>query len=323
MNLCAAKTFEDTLAQHSLTMDRKPMEILQINVGKRCNQACSHCHVEAGPKRTETMERKTFDRLLELLDGCDTIHTVDITGGAPELNPHFRYFVSEAARRGLQIIDRCNLTILFEPGQEGLGEFLKDHKVQIVASMPCYSKENVDKQRGRGVFDKSIQALQALNKLGYGQENTGLVLSLVYNPGGAFLPPDQVKLEADYKRELDQLFGIQFNDLFTITNMPIKRFYHYLQSNGQLEDYMTLLIDHFNPSAANGVMCRNLVSVGWDGLLFDCDFNQMLNMGQAWKTRTIWDIASLASLEEDPIALADHCFGCTAGAGSSCGGALV
>jgi len=323
LNLSATKTFEDSLRDHQVVIDRKPMEILQINVGKRCNQACNHCHVEAGPKRTEAMDRKAFDRLLELADGCDTLHTVDITGGAPELNPHFRYFVGQARRRGLKVIDRCNLTIFFEPGQEGLPEFLRDNQVEVIASMPCYSKDNVDKQRGRGVFDKSIRGLQLLNGLGYAKEDTGLVLSLVYNPGGAFLPPGQEKLRDDYKRELDELFGIQFNELYTITNMPIKRFYHYLQKNGELETYMDLLINNFNPHAAEGVMCRNMVSVGWDGGLFDCDFNQMLDIGQAWKARSIWDIPSLDSLETQAIALDDHCYGCTAGAGSSCGGSLV
>lgn len=299
------------------------MEILQINVGKFCNQACSHCHVEAGPKRTEIMEQKTAERLIELLDRSPTIHTVDITGGAPELNPHFRYLVREARQRGKAVIDRCNLTVFFEKGQEETAHFLKNHRVNITASLPCYSKENVDKQRGNGVFDKSIRALRILNELGYGRDNTGLELDLVYNPVGAFLPPPQEKLEADYKKELKELFGIEFNRLYTITNMPIKRFLDFLNRTGQWEDYMTSLVNHFNPQAALGVMCRNLISIGWDGQIYDCDFNQMLEMPIGGKRRTIWDIESFDALVAGDIAFADHCYGCTAGAGSSCGGALI
>ena len=323
VNLCTVQSFQNTLNEKGLTVDRKPMEILQVNLGKLCNQACHHCHVEAGPKRTEIMEKATIDRLLDLLDGAKGIHTVDLTGGAPELNPHFRYFVRALRQRGLGVIDRCNLTVLFEKGQEDTAVFLRDNQVEIVASLPCYSRENVDKQRGKGVFNKSIRGLQWLNELGYAQQGSGLTLTLVYNPVGAFLPPDQAKLEADYRAELRDLFQIEFSDLFTITNMPIKRFLHFLDRSGKLDEYMSLLIENFNPRAAEGVMCRNLVSIGWDGELYDCDFNQMLEIPLAFNKRTIWDIESLGDLVSESIAFADHCYGCTAGSGSSCGGSLV
>ena len=320
-------SFEETLRKNKMELTRKTLEVFQVNVGKLCNQACLHCHVEAGPKRTEIMDKRTVDRVLELLSTTPSIHTVDITGGAPELNPHFRYFVSEL--RGMKreepiaIIDRCNLTALFEKGQETTAQFLCDERVQVVASLPCYSKENVDKQRGNGVFDKSIRALKLLNELGYGKSNSGLQLHLVYNPLGAFLPPEQMELEKDYKEELKNLFGIEFNRLYTITNMPIKRFLRDLERAGKLQEYMDLLVSSFNTHAALGVMCRSLVSVGWDGQLYDCDFNQMLEIPLAWKKRTIWDIERLDELTRESIALGNHCYGCTAGAGSSCGGALV
>ncbi|MCB0341603.1 MAG: arsenosugar biosynthesis radical SAM protein ArsS [Bdellovibrionales bacterium] len=315
--------FAVTAKKHGVSLGRRPIEILQINVGKLCNQACLHCHVEAGPKRTEVMEKPTFDRLLELLRGSDSIHTVDLTGGAPELNPHFFEFVAAVRAMGKEVIDRCNLTVLFEPGQEDTAGFLREHRVQVVASLPCYSQENVEKQRGRGVFDKSIRALQWLNSLGYGKSGTGLLLNLVYNPGGAFLPPEQKKLEQDYKQQLKDHFDIEFNNLFTITNMPIKRFLHDLERQNRLEDYMQLLLDNFNPQAAEEVMCRNLVSVGWDGQLYDCDFNQMLDLPLAFEKQSIWDIQSLTEIIDKPIALGDHCYGCAAGSGSSCGGALA
>ena len=298
-------------------LSRQRISRLQVNVGKLCNQACLHCHVEAGPKRTEQMQRGSFSKLLQLLDRGSDVHTVDITGGAPELNPHFRWFVAELRSRGLQVIDRCNLTVLFEPGQEDTARFLADHKVQIVASLPCYSSANVDKQRGKGTFAKSIDALQLLNSLGYGSGE--LDLSLVYNPVGAHLPPEQAGLEADYKARLMQDFSVVFNRLYTITNMPIKRFADQLRRQGKSAAYMQLLIDNFNTGAVNSVMCRELVSVGWDGQLYDCDFNQMLEMSLDHR------LEELSSLDEihDPILTADHCFGCTAGAGSSCGGALT
>ncbi|MBI2605077.1 MAG: arsenosugar biosynthesis radical SAM protein ArsS [Deltaproteobacteria bacterium] len=315
--------FEETIRKHGIELTRKPLEILQINVGKLCNQACLHCHVEAGPKRTEIMEKRTVDRLLDLLSLSPDIHTVDLTGGAPELIPSFRYLVTECRRLGKEVIDRCNLTVLFEKGQETTAQFLRDERVRIVASLPCYSKDNVDKQRGNGVFGKSIRALNLLNELGYGKEGTGLGLDLVYNPLGAFLPPDQVELEREFKEELKNLFGIEFNRLYTITNMPIKRFLRDLERSGKLQEYMELLVSSFNVQAALGVMCLNLLSVSWDGQLYDCDFNQMLEIPIFWKKRTIWEVESLEELTRAPIAVADHCYGCTAGDGSSCSGALI
>lgn len=314
--------FEETLRNHRLEIARRPLEILQINVGKLCDLACLHCHVEAGPNRKEIMERRTAERLMELLKKSPAIRTVDLTGGAPELNSNFRYLVAESRRLGRDLIDRCNLTVLFEPGLEETALFLKGQKATIIASLPCYSKENVEAQRGRGVFDKSIQALKLLNKLGYGREGTGLVLDLVYNPVGPFLPPPQTGLETEYRRELKELFGVEFNRLYTLTNMPIKRFRNQLDREGRLEEYRRLLVENFNPDAALGVMCRNLVSVGWDGKIYDCDFNQMLEIPLSGKSRTIWEIESFEELASK-IAFGDHCYGCTAGAGSSCGGALT
>ncbi|MBI2083317.1 MAG: arsenosugar biosynthesis radical SAM protein ArsS [Deltaproteobacteria bacterium] len=304
-------------------MRRKPLEILQINLGKLCDLACLHCHVEAGPKRKEMMERKTAERLMELLKKSPSIQTVDLTGGAPELNPNFRYLVQESRTLGREVIDRCNLTVLFQKGQEETHYFLKQHRVQIVASLPCYSRENVEKQRGRGVFDKSLRALKLLNELGYGREGTGLILDLVYNPIGPSLPPPQAELELDYKKELKELFGIEFNRLLTITNMPIKRFHGYLGRRGELDRYADLLVNNFNPEAAGHVMCRNLISVSWDGKIYDCDFNQMLEIPIGGKRKTIWKIGSFDEIASDPIQFANHCYGCTAGAGSSCSGALI
>jgi radical SAM/Cys-rich protein len=315
--------FTESLRVHGVRLDRVALEILQINVGKRCNQACHHCHVDAGPKRTEMMDARTAARLIELMQDSPRVHTVDITGGAPELNPHFRVLVRAAHALGKKVVDRCNLTVLFEPGQEDTAEFLAAHGVVIVASLPCYSKANVEKQRGLNVFEPSIAALQKLNALGYGRAGSGLELDLVYNPVGAFLPPPQAALEADYRRELGMHFGIVFNHLYTITNMPISRFLHALERNGEYEAYMQKLLAAFNPQAALGVMCRNLLSVSWNGELFDCDFNQMLELPLAGARRTIWDIARLADIERESIAFAAHCYGCTAGAGSSCGGALT
>lgn len=317
------KSFKETLSQHKLSVDRTPVEILQVNIGRLCNQACHHCHVEAGPKRTENMDEKTVSRVIELLEKSETIHIVDITGGAPELNPNFRKLVIAARKSGKSVIDRCNLTVLFEPGQEETAHFLKEYGVRVIASLPCYSKDNVEKQRGRGVFDKSIEALKLLNSLGYGKDGSQLVLDLVYNPTGPFLPPAQEKLQKDYKAELRELFDIEFNNLFTITNMPIKRFLHDLQRAGKLDEYMELLANSFNPGAALGVMCRNLVSVAWNGELFDCDFNQMLELPLGAGSATLWEISSFDALREKPITFANHCYACTAGAGSSCGGALL
>ncbi len=319
----AIPSFQKQLARHGLAVTRTPLEILQINVGKLCNQACHHCHVEAGPKRAEIMDKKTVDRLFELLDHTPIIHTVDLTGGAPELNPHFRHLVAEIHKRKKNIIDRCNLTVLFETGQEDTANFLREYRVNVVASLPCYSKTNVDSQRGSGVFDKSIRALQLLNDLGYGKENSGLELNLVYNPLSTFLPPSQDKLELSYKKELRELFGIEFNHLFTITNMPIKRFLNQLRQENKYEEYMALLLNNFNPTTAKSVMCRSLISIGWDGKIYDCDFNQMLEIPAGGKNHTIWDIESFDQINNQPIAFGDHCYGCTAGAGSSCGGKLV
>ncbi|HZX70536.1 MAG TPA: arsenosugar biosynthesis radical SAM (seleno)protein ArsS [Rhodanobacter sp.] len=316
-------TFARTLREHGLSLPRKPLEILQVNVGKLCDLACQHCHVEAGPKRTEIMQAATVDRLLELLADAPAIHTVDLTGGAPELNPHFRTLVRESRALGKTVIDRCNLTVLFQPGQEHTAEFLATQGVKVVASLPCYSKANVEQQRGQHVFDPSLRALHRLNALGYGQPGSALELDLVYNPLGASLPPSQASLEATYRHELGEHFGIVFNHLFTITNMPIKRFLHLLEREGRVDSYMHTLIDAFNPQAALGVMCRNLLSVDWRGQLYDCDFNQALELPQGGRRRSIWEIESLTDVERDPIAFGDHCHGCTAGAGSSCGGALA
>ena len=316
-------SFRHTLKANSIEVVRdKAIEILQVNIGKRCNQACNHCHVEAGPNRTENMDKPTVDRLLALLAQAKTIHTVDITGGAPELNPHFKYFVRQIRKLGKNVIDRCNLTVLFEPGQADTAQFLKDQQVQIVSSLPCYTLDNVEAQRGKGVFDKSIRALQLLNELGYGREGTDLILSLVYNPVGAFLPPAQATLEQEYKQVLKKEFNIEFNQLLTITNMPINRFEHFLKRIKQFDDYMHLLFTNFNLNTIDGLMCRHLVSIGYNGEIYDCDFNQMLELPVGHKRRTIWDINTLNDLAGD-IAFANHCYGCTAGTGSSCSGAIT
>jgi len=316
--------FAQRLAEHSLPLRHRKTEILQINVGKLCNLTCVHCHVNAGPKRKEIMTRETIDRVVDWLAQTD-IPTVDLTGGAPEMIPDFRYFVERLKRLTppRHIIDRCNLTILLEPGFEGYAEFLAKHQIEIIASMPCYSPENVNAQRGNGVFDGSIKALQLLNSLGYGIDPM-MPLHLVYNPNGAFLPGPQEELEADYKRELHAHFGIVFNKLFTITNLPVSRFASYLKNNGKLAEYMELLSDAFNPHTVNGLMCRNTINVSWTGEVFDCDFNQMLKMQwrDTGRALSLWDI-NPAAVENREILTGDHCFGCTAGAGSSCGGALV
>ncbi|MDQ2774099.1 MAG: arsenosugar biosynthesis radical SAM protein ArsS [Acidobacteriota bacterium] len=314
--------FPSTLAQHGFDgLRRAAVETLQINVGKVCNQACHHCHVEAGPKRTESMTRETAERVLKLLRNTSEVQTVDITGGAPELNPNFRKIVEESCGLGKKVIDRCNLTILLEPGFEDLPAFLAAQRVEITASLPCYTQENVDKQRGRGVFEHSIRALQILTRLGYGLPDSTLRLNLVFNPGGAALPPLQEALELEYKKHLHEQFGIEFHRLLTITNMPIRRFSDFLVRLGQQEQYAKLLADNFNPATVDHLMCRSLVSVSWDGLLYDCDFNQMLDMPGPGKF-SIWNIDSFASAVGQPISVSNHCFGCTAGAGSSCGGKL-
>lgn len=316
-------SFRQTLRVHQLSLPRTPLEILQVNVGKLCDLACHHCHVEAGPKRTEIMDARTTERVIELLARTPAVHTLDLTGGAPEMNPHFRTLVCAARSMGKTVIDRCNLTILFRPGHENTAQFLADQGVKVVASLPCYTKANVEQQRGRHVFDPSIRALLELNALGYGKPGTALELDLVYNPVGASLPPAQAVLERDYRRELAEHFDIHFNRLFTITNMPIKRFLHLLEREGRLDVYMQTLLDAFNPAAAAGVMCRNQLSVDWRGELYDCDFNQALELPLAGRRRTLWDVEALEDISAGPIAFAEHCYGCTAGAGSSCGGALT
>jgi radical SAM/Cys-rich protein len=321
--------FTAVLREHGLgPLRRSVPQTLQVNVGKLCNQACHHCHVEAGPQRTEVMTRATARRVVELLGFSPTIDTVDLTGGAPELNPNFAYLVEQAHAGRRRIIVRCNLTVLFVAGMENLLRLYSDHRVELVCSLPCYTAENVDQQRGRGVFEQSIEALRTLNSVGYGRANSQLVLNLVYNPLGAFLPPPQAELEARYRDELRGRFGIEFHRLFTITNMPIKRFGAQLCRSGKYEEYMGLLVNHFNPHTVASLMCATLVSVAWEGTLYDCDFNQMLELpitrGDAPGGRpvTIWEIEDLAELWSRRIRTAPHCFGCTAGAGSSCAGAL-
>jgi len=298
---------------------------LQINVGKLCNQACHHCHVDAGPKRTEIMTTEVARRVMYLLAESPSISTVDITGGAPELNPNFRWLVEESQRLGRHVIDRCNLTVLLEETQHDLAEFLAGRRVEIIASLPCYTAENVDKQRGKGVFEKSMEALRKLNGLGYGMPDSELKLNLVYNPVGPSLPPRQAKLEADYKQHLREEHGIEFHHLLTITNMPIHRFEEDLQRQGKHDAYMELLKKNFNPDTVHGLMCRSLVSIGYDGKLYDCDFNQMLDMEleQPGSAATVWDVETFTGWAGRRIMTAGHCFGCTAGAGSSCTGALA
>ena len=298
---------------------RASLETLQVNLGYLCNLSCVHCHVNAGPHRTEQMDRETIDTLLALLDRA-AIHTLDLTGGAPELNPHFRYLVREARALDVHVIDRCNLTVLLEPGQEDLADFLAEQQVEICASLPCYVQENVEAQRGKGVYDASIQELQQLNALGYGAER---ILNLAYNPVGPVLPPPQEALEADYRRELKDRFGIRFNHLMTITNMPISRFGSVLLAQGQYTEYMHLLRENFSQSNMETLMCRRLLSVDWQGFLYDCDFNQMLDLPllASDRRRHIRDLLSTLTLDE-PIITGEHCYGCAAGQGSSCGGAL-
>lgn len=322
--------FDQTLEQFSQVLTRKSPEILQVNVGKMCNLTCVHCHVNAGPNRKEIMTRETVDKILGWLKTADSIHTVDLTGGAPEMNPEFKHFVQTARSYGKKVIDRCNLTILTVAGYEDYAQFLADHQVEVVASLPCYSSENVEEQRGEGVFDASIEGLKILNKLGYGSDPE-LKLHLVYNPNGAFLPGDQDALEADYKVELKRAFDIVFNNLFAITNIPIARYASYLKRNKQLDEYMQLLIDNFNPNSIAGLMCRNTINVGWKGEVYDCDFNQQLKLQLEDEGKDsdvadhklfAWDV-DVTRFAELPIKTASHCFGCTAGSGSSCGGTLV
>jgi radical SAM/Cys-rich protein len=299
---------------------RGRLDTLQINVGYRCNQCCVHCHVGAGPHRREEMNAQTIDLVLAVLK-ARPIATLDITGGAPELNPHFRRLVHDARKLGVRVLDRCNLTILEIPGQGDLAEFLKMNAVEIMASMPCYLKENVDRQRGRGVFETSIRVLQRLNALGYGHQ-TGLALNLVYNPQGPSLPPPQAQLEADYRRVLGERYGIVFNHLYTLTNMPIQRFRAVLTKNNELEAYLALLRTSHRHDNLEKVMCRSLISVDWRGYLYDCDFNQMLELPVAWGDRPHLSDLLKTDVSGNPIRVGSHCFGCTAGQGSSCSGAL-
>lgn len=316
-------SFAFTLRQHGIPpLERTHIQTVQVNVGKVCNQACHHCHVDAGPKRTESMAEATADRILDLLTVSPAVDTVDITGGAPELNRNFRRLVQVSREMDLRVIDRCNLTVLLEPDFEYLADFLARNNVEVVASLPCYTRDNVDRQRGRGVFSKSIDALKLLNRLGYGRKTSGLVLHLVYNPVGPSLPPPQAALEADYKHHLHADFGIEFNSLFTITNMPIQRFSDQLIRIGKREEYDHLLVDHFNQETVEHLMCRSQISVGWDGKLYDCDFNQMLDLHVSGAS-TIWDIGSFDDVAPRTIMTGQHCFGCTAGSGSSCSGALT
>jgi radical SAM/Cys-rich protein len=317
------KRFEQSLSESGLWPLRATgIQVLQVNVGKLCNQTCRHCHVDAGPDRREVMERATAAACVSVLESCE-IPVLDITGGAPELNPNFRWLVQEGRRLGRHVIDRCNLTILLVGGQHDLAEFLAAHQVEVVASLPCYLAENCDAQRGDGVFEKSIEALRRLNAVGYGRSGSGLSLTLVYNPVGPSLPPPQAGLEAAYRRELATRYGVEFSRLFTITNMPISRFLDDLLQKGKFADYMQKLIDAYNPAAAAGVMCRTTLSVGWDGRLYDCDFNQMLELGlQCGLPQTIWEYQA-APLQTRAIVTGQHCFGCTAGAGSGCQGALI
>lgn len=327
------------------SIKRLNTEILQVNLGYTCNLSCTHCHVNAGPNRTEQMSLSTAKLVLKVVD-AQKVKILDLTGGAPELNPHFRMLVKEASKRGVKVIDRCNLTVLNEPGQEELAEFLAKYRVEVCASLPCYSGQRVDAQRGNGTFESSIKGLKKLNSLGYGREDSGLLLNLVYNPQGPSLPPPQTNLELDYKRELKEQFGIVFNNLLTITNMPIQRFGAVLLSKGKFQDYMSLLKDNFSWENLNGLMCRQLISVDWQGYLYDCDFNQMLKIeigadfqnhsergsGADRKSGKMQIVQGhfrphlndllKADLPGQTIAVADHCYGCAAGQGSSCGGAL-
>jgi radical SAM/Cys-rich protein len=315
--------FELALADSGLwPLEANGVEVLQVNVGKLCNQTCRHCHVDAGPERREVMSRQTMQLCLDVLQAA-AIPTLDVTGGAPEMNPHFRWLVAQAADLGRHVIDRCNLTILLAPHFEDLPRFLAAHRVEVVASLPCYLPENTDRQRGDGVFARSIEALRRLNGEGYGQAGSGLTLTLVYNPVGPSLPPPQAGLEEAYRCELRARYGVEFTRLFTITNMPISRFLEDLLESGRYEVYMRKLIDAYNPAAAAGVMCRTTLSVGWDGMLYDCDFNQMLELELAPSLpRHIRDFGT-AELGRRRIVTGRHCFGCTAGSGSGCQGAIT
>jgi radical SAM/Cys-rich protein len=316
--------FAEKLQSNGLTLSRRAVDVLQVNMGRYCNLACIHCHVESGPTRKEMMSRETVDAALDFL-ATTKIPTLDITGGAPELHRDFDYLVESARGLGRHVMDRCNLTVIFESGKDYLPEFFKRHQVELVCSLPCYSEENVDKQRGKGTFESSIRALQRLNEIGYGQPGGDLVLNLVYNPVGPHLPPPQEQLEQEYKRILREQFGILFNHLYCLSNMAITRYATHLKLRGEYDRYVELLETNFNAATLDRVMCRDLISIGWNGLVYDCDFNQMLDMPLYDDTGTAMHIASL-SLDQvlnRAIQVGDHCYACSAGSGSSCGGALL
>lgn len=305
------------------TIKRGQLDTLQVNLGYKCNQQCLHCHVNASPQRKEVMDSNTVDQVIAFMKNSG-VNKIDLTGGAPELNPHFKKIVIAAVSAGIRVLDRCNLTILEEPGYQDMAQFLADHNVEIIASLPCYSEANVNEQRGKGVFAKSIRSLKKLNDIGYARAGSELVLNLVYNPIGPTLPPGQKELEAEYKKKLFDDFQIEFNELFTLANMPIKRFGSTLVSKGQFEEYMLLLKNAHSAENLKSVMCRTMVSIDWQGYVYDCDFNQMLglSLGAGSKSRLHINELSSIDLEGKDICIKDHCYGCTAGQGSSCGGAL-
>ena len=316
--------FGAILDKHQLQFDRNNPTTLQVNLGKLCNQACLHCHVDAGPDRKEIMTKETMMLCLDVLTNNPSFKTVDLTGGAPEMNPDFKWFVSEIKKLNRHIIVRCNLTIILANKKyHDLPEFFKQHEIEVVSSLPFYTQDRTDRQRGNGVFEDSIKALQMLNAVGYGMEGTGLLLNLVYNPAGAFLPPSQMALEKEYKEALLERYNIQFNQLYVITNMPISRYLDYLLVSGNYSSYMEKLIQAFNPVAAANVMCRNTISVGWDGYLYDCDFNQMLDLKVGCSGSDHLSNYSSSAISQREIILNQHCYGCTAGSGYSCGGAVA
>jgi radical SAM/Cys-rich protein len=317
--------FAEKLRLNGQGLTRRAIDVLQVNMGRYCNQACIHCHVESGPTRTELMKRETVDATFRFFKRTE-IPILDITGGAPELNPNFDYLVASANDLNRHVMDRCNLTVIFEPGKEYLPGFFQRHGVELVCSLPCYTEDNVDRQRGKGTFDLSVRALKIFNDLGYGQAGSGLTLNLVYNPVGPHLPPPQNRLEQDYKRELREKFGIEFNHLYCLSNMPITRYETHLKLRGEYEKYMELLERSFNVATLDQVMCRSLISVGWEGTIYDCDFNQMLELPLRDTEGKPLNIVSLNSVDQimhRPITVGNHCYACTAGSGSSCGGALV
>ena len=322
MDISVKHSFNQLLSAHQYSpIRREQLSQLQVNLGYLCNQACEHCHVEAGPKRTEIMTWETMERIVAWAKEND-IRSIDLTGGAPEMVPHFRRFCSQLLELNIEITARCNLTVLFEAGLEDMAQWYADHHIRLVCSLPCYTPENVDQQRGKGVFGKSIRGLQLLNQLGYARD-PNKHLDLVYNPLGPSLPPSQPALEAEYKTRLKNDFDIDFNHLLTLTNLPVKRFEHFLKRTGQLESYIQLLVDNFNPDTVAPLMCRHLISVDWQGYIYDCDFNQMLNWPAAGdKKKQLWEVTKEALIDQ-PIVVGKHCFGCTAGAGSSCGGSLT